>query len=55
MGEAQMGGGNFAALGERVGRLKTAIACGQPCFLCVGFWFWRKSKDRSAERHEGII
>ena len=28
--EHQMPAGNFAALGERVGRIKTAIACGQP-------------------------
>ena len=31
MGEEQMGGGgNFAALGQRLGRIKTAIALGQP-------------------------
>ena len=29
MGEEQMGGGNFAALGQRLGRVKTAIALGQ--------------------------
>ena len=29
MGEEQMGG-NFAALGQRLGRIKTAIALGQP-------------------------
>ena len=28
MGEEQMNGGNFAALGERVGRIKTAVALG---------------------------
>ena len=29
MGEEQMGG-NFAALGQRLGRIKTAVALGQP-------------------------
>jgi len=29
MGEEQMNGGNFAALGERVGRIKTAVALGK--------------------------
>ena len=29
MSEEQMGG-NFAALGERLGRIKTAVALGQP-------------------------
>lgn len=39
MGEAQNGGGNFAALGERIGRLKTAIGLGQPDRVPVAPFF----------------